>query len=1155
MAQWEFAPGAAKESVVASKVGDFGAAIEGTARLVSAPFPALVFSQGETSVTVPVLDQSKLPKRDLSVEAWVCINEGTEWGGIAGYVQDNGDFEKGWLLGYDQSRFSFAVSASDGRLKYLKSQTAFEKGRWHHVAGTYDGETMRIYVDGRLEALSSEQSGDIQYPPKAVFAIGAYRDDDEFFKMDGSIHAVAVSAEAVRSQVVENSWTQKKSLIPLKLTVTRGPVLRFVSPDAAEIRWQASEAKCAIIEWGEGETPDRTAEAVPDGSWIQARIAGLKPKLLYHYRIKAEKDGRQAFSDVFEMDNAMNFTVHAVPSAPSPFEPATETEALGKAAEQILENTGVRDGLCLVIGNGTGRLAYELACRSNLRIIGADDDADRINAARRALQQADVYGWRISLFQADDLSRLPFPEDFANLVVSERAISEGKWSGDASSALRMLKPGDGIAVFGSPNDDKAIAMRPELESWLASSDAEGRGIEACNGTWAFIRKDTAPDVGSWTHQYANAANNAQSGEGLDGIIGAGDLEARWIGRPGADFGIDRNPRMPAPLAANGRLFHQGMNRLLAMDSCNGAILWSLEIPALRRVNIPRDACNWCCDDDRLFVAIGDACWTLDAASGGLLKTTPLPEASLRATHEWGYVGREDGLLFGSSVWKGSACTDFWGGPSWYDATSGQGTEKICSNDLFAINDDGGLAWRYGDAVIINTTIAINDGKVYFVECRNPELKALRTGRIGSEKLWSDQFLVALDAKTGRKLWEAGIDTADGVVTFYLICNDDAILIAPSAGGMYHLYCYDPADGKPRWQASHKWPNDNHGGHMQHPVIVGETVYLEPCGYDLKTGKQVTDAMGRHEGCATYAGTLHGVVYRGRGRIISIWDARTGESGGWAKLRPSCWLSVVPANGMVLAPEGGGGCSCGEWMETSVGFAPIPIRAPRFSAPAATFLDAITVSLDTVHSGAAIRYTLDGTEPTEKSPQFAAPLTLSETTTVCARTFMPGGGMSAVARRTFSKTPAREPDRPEKTAPGLRYDYYEIAAGEKLPDFSKITPKEFGVTNRIDTGLAMRGENIIFRFTGYIVVEKDGIYRFYTESDDGSRLWIGDQLVVDNDGLHGKREKSGEIALKAGLHRITVGYFQGDGSMELSASYEGPGLPKQAIPEDVMHKDE
>ncbi|MCH1522419.1 MAG: hypothetical protein L7T80_06290, partial [Arenicellales bacterium] len=55
--------------------------------------------------------------------------------------------------------------------------------------------------------------------------------------------------------------------------------------------------------------------------------------------------------------------------------------------------------------------------------------------------------------------------------------------------------------------------------------------------------------------------------------------------------------------------------------------------------------------------------------------------------------------------------------------------------------------------------------------------------------------------------------------------------------------------------------------------------------------------------------------------ITLWDHRYEIPSQWARLRPGCWLSAIPANGMLLAPEAGGGCSCGTWMETSVGFMP------------------------------------------------------------------------------------------------------------------------------------------------------------------------------------------------------------------------------------------
>ena len=54
---------------------------------------------------------------------------------------------------------------------------------------------------------------------------------------------------------------------------------------------------------------------------------------------------------------------------------------------------------------------------------------------------------------------------------------------------------------------------------------------------------------------------------------------------------------------------------MALDSYNGFFLWSLEIPHLRRLNLPRDASNMCADDDSLYLAVKDACWQLDGDTG------------------------------------------------------------------------------------------------------------------------------------------------------------------------------------------------------------------------------------------------------------------------------------------------------------------------------------------------------------------------------------------------------------------------------------------------------------------------------------------------------------------------------------------------------------
>ena len=83
--------------------------------------------------------------------------------------------------------------------------------------------------------------------------------------------------------------------------------------------------------------------------------------------------------------------------------------------------------------------------------------------------------------------------------------------------------------------------------------------------------------------------------------------------------------------------------------------------------------------------------------------------------------------------------------------------------------------------------------------------------------------------------------------------------------------------------------------------------------------------------------------------------------------------------------------------------------------------------------------------------------------------------------------------------------------------------------------------------------REGVYTFFTASDDGSKLYIDDDEVVNNDGLHGSRERWSAIALAPGLHRIRVLYFDRTGSHSLQVSYEGPGIEKRPIPHYLMYR--
>ena len=152
--------------------------------------------------------------------------------------------------------------------------------------------------------------------------------------------------------------------------------------------------------------------------------------------------------------------------------------------------------------------------------------------------------------------------------------------------------------------------------------------------------------------------------------------------------------------------------------------------------------------------------------------------------------------------------------------------------------------------------------------------------------------------------------------------------------------------------------------------------------------------------------------------------------------------------------------------------------------------------------------------------------------------------------TITANYIRQADAVTGLTSGVSYTYVE-GSYASVPAFASLTPVKTGTTADFTLSPRNRDDNFAFRFNGYVEVLTDGKYTFYTRSDDGSRLAIGNTTVVDNDGLHGALEKSGIAYLKAGKHLIEVTFFERTGDQVLTVSYEGPGVTKRVIPASAL----
>jgi hypothetical protein len=136
--------------------------------------------------------------------------------------------------------------------------------------------------------------------------------------------------------------------------------------------------------------------------------------------------------------------------------------------------------------------------------------------------------------------------------------------------------------------------------------------------------------------------------------------------------------------------------------------------------------------------------------------------------------------------------------------------------------------------------------------------------------------------------------------------------------------------------------------------------------------------------------------------------------------------------------------------------------------------------------------------------------------------------------------------------GLKVKYYE-GSWSSVPDFGTLTPVFEDVASIPTAKIRNINDNYGLRFRGFIAIDQPGTYTFYTNSDDGSNLYIDGVHVVDNDGLHGAQERSGTISLTAGKHLIKVDFIEATGGALLEASYAGPGVTKQIIPVNVLFR--
>jgi mono/diheme cytochrome c family protein len=148
---------------------------------------------------------------------------------------------------------------------------------------------------------------------------------------------------------------------------------------------------------------------------------------------------------------------------------------------------------------------------------------------------------------------------------------------------------------------------------------------------------------------------------------------------------------------------------------------------------------------------------------------------------------------------------------------------------------------------------------------------------------------------------------------------------------------------------------------------------------------------------------------------------------------------------------------------------------------------------------------------------------------------------------------QQADGPEEIVPGLKYSYYEEQNFPgNGPDWEALTPVEKGTTKTVTHELGTRRERYGLVLEGMIKVETAGAYQFWTNSDDGSELFVNGERLVDNLGTHPPQLRESEaVTLAAGWHSLRITFFEAGGGEQLKAGWSGPSIQRREFLESEL----
>ncbi len=583
----------------------------------------------------------------------------------------------------------------------------------------------------------------------------------------------------------------------------------------------------------------------------------------------------------------------------------------------LLKRDGAKEGFALVVGVGSGDVIDELLRNTELHVVALDADIAKITSIRNRMTDAGYYGERFSAIQGDPAT-IDIAPYFANLIVvaddADVTVANDEF---LTRAFEWLRPYGGQICIVS-ND----AQHRKIGGSVKTLKLVNATLERVGDFSVVVREGALPDSDDWTHQYANAAQTVVS---RDHNVKA-PFGVLWFGGPSNEAVLPRHGHGPSPQVAGGRLFIEGPDSLRAVDVYTGRLMWHRELKGIGEyydttahfAGAGEIGSNYVSMPDRVYAVLGREILMLDAMSGKTLRALSANDGG--EPSYWGHISVSGDFLVASSSPLAADKDD-----KKKAAQDQLPVTKYASGSRHLVVFDrhsGEKLWtRQAAFNFRHNNIAVANDRVFCIDRLSDERAGILTRR--GMKFEGKPTLYALDLKSGDVIWQR----SEGVFGTFLNYSADLDLVL-QGGSAYRDRASDETrkglmalrgiDGELLWNQS-------------------ELEYSGPCllwrdriltnghagfALDAKTGEKTGWTYTRMYGCNTAVGSENLMTFRSgaAGFFDLASDSGTGNLGGF---KSSCTNNLIPANGVLNAPDYTRTCVCSYQNQTSLALVHMP----------------------------------------------------------------------------------------------------------------------------------------------------------------------------------------------------------------------------------------